>query len=461
MSGRDPAEGGELSGQASQAGQAWRRAIGERLRGKARLGEEPAYDDARGGGRTDTTSKRLAEMSNEEIVVELKLFVGAERQSLARVIVYLVEIEERRIHLALACSSMFDFCTRKLGFSEGEAFRRLTAARLVRRFPALLDAIASGRIHLSSLVLLRDLLTEANVDEVVAAASGKTKREVEEVVARMAPRPDVQASIRKLPERRSSSSSSSDASSRVQAIAERRYKVQLTANEALRDKLELARALMSHQNSSGDLAVIVERAVELLIEKLSKEKLGKSSRTRRRKSPAKHGYVTRAARGETFDRDGIQCSFVGENGERCPARSFLEIDHVKSRALGGSGEAENLRVLCNAHNHDAAERVFGRAHVEARIRSSRKRRSRTLDRIAAPTGVPDFSRRKSDEVEGERGTAEDAREVTSMASAIDGLSLEARDVVSEQTQDPTYGHSCAPRCSRWAFVEPRPIAPSS
>ncbi len=70
----------------------------------------------------DEGPRLLAEVSNEQILVELKSFVGAERQSLARVIVYLVEIEERRIHLELACSSMFDFCTRRLGFSEEKLF---------------------------------------------------------------------------------------------------------------------------------------------------------------------------------------------------------------------------------------------------------------------------------------------------------------------------------------------------
>ncbi|AKU98315.1 hypothetical protein AKJ09_04979 [Labilithrix luteola] len=380
-------------------------------------------------------------MSNEEILVDLKSFVGAERRSLARVVVYLVEIEERRLHLELGCSSMFDFCTRRLGFSEGEAFRRLTAERLVRRLPVLLDAIASGQIHLSNLVLLRDLLTEANVDEIVATAGGKTKREVEELVARMAPKPDVQASIRKLPERRSSSSAASSrkvmtttshAPSRVpppqlQAIAERRYKVQLTADEVLRDKLELARALMSHRNPSGDLAVIIEQAVDLLIEKLSKEKLGTTSRARLRKPSAQHGYVTRAARREAFERDGWQCSFVGKNGQRCPARSFLEVDHVTPRALGGSGEAENLRVLCRAHNRDAAERVFGRAHVEARIRSIRKHSSRRLDRNAPPAAPADFSQRK---FEATRTTT-----TTALPSAIGGLAREASHVAPEQAQD--------------------------
>jgi hypothetical protein len=36
-----------------------------------------------------------------------------------------------------------------LRFSEDEAFRRVSAARLVRRFPALLDAVASGELHLT------------------------------------------------------------------------------------------------------------------------------------------------------------------------------------------------------------------------------------------------------------------------------------------------------------------------
>ncbi|WP_146651478.1 HNH endonuclease [Labilithrix luteola] len=379
----------------------------------------------------------LATLSNEAILVDLRSFVGVERQSLARMIVYLVEIEERRLHLELACSSMFDFCTRRLGFSEGEAFRRLTAARLVRRLPVLLDAIASGQIHLSSLVLLRDALTEENVDEIVAAASGKTKREVEELVARMAPKPDVRASIRKLPERRPSSSAASSqepfttasqsSPPQLKALAERRYRVQLTANEALRDKLELARALMSHQNPSGDLATIVERAVELLIEKLSKEKLGTSSRARGRKPSAKHGYVTRAARREAFERDGMQCSFVGENGGRCPARSFLELDHVTPRALGGSGEAENLRVFCRAHNHDAAERVFGRAHVEARVRTRRKGPSLRGDRSTPVSGPADFSQRK---LEATRTTTS-----TASPSAIDGLAVEASHVAPEQRRD--------------------------
>ncbi|AKV04412.1 hypothetical protein AKJ09_11075 [Labilithrix luteola] len=97
------------------------------------------------------------------------------------------------------------------------------------------------------------------------------------------------------------------------------------------------------------------------------------------------------------------------------------------RALGGSGDAENLRVRCRAHNRDAAERVFGRAHVEERIRTYRERSSRRSDRGAPSAGPPDFSQRK----------CEGARAAAAMASsaAIRGPALEANHVASEQARD--------------------------
>ena len=326
---------------------------------------------------------RLTDLSNEEILTSLETLVAEGDRIVAKVITYLVEVEDRRLHLELACSSMFDFCTRKMGFSEGEAFRRLTAARLVRRFPTILEAIAAGRIHLSSVVLLRDLFTEDNVNELIATASGKTKRAVQELVARLAPRPDVASSIRKLPDAPIATPQAAPSETRAPArsmtpaprqaqlepLSESRYKVQLTAGAELRDKLDHARALMSHQNPSGDLAVVVERALDLLIAKLEKEKLGKVDRPRQAAaaSPSDPGRIRRSARRKVVERDGLQCSFVSDDGARCPARTFLELDHRHPRALGGSGEATNVRVLCRAHNRHADEQVFGRAHVEERI----------------------------------------------------------------------------------------------
>jgi len=81
-------------------------------------------------------------------------------------------------------------------------------------------------------------------------------------------------------------------------------------------------------------------------------------------------------RREVFARDGEQCAFISEAGVRCDARSFLEIDHIHPKALGGEDSAANTRLLCATHNRLAAERVFGRDHVQRKIRESRTRRRR-------------------------------------------------------------------------------------
>ena len=294
---------------------------------------------------------------------------------------------------------MFDFCQRRLGMSEGAAFRRITAARLVKRFPALLDRIEKGQLHLSTLVLLRPHLTEQHVEALAAAVHGKTQRQVEELLARLAPRPDVPSSIVELGAPSNDAGPTlfagtepSPAPTAPRARIEARYKVQLTASAELKAKLERAFDLMRHRNPSGDLAVVIEAAMDLLLAKLEKERLGKVKKPRepRAATGAPGGRAISArVRREVFERDGEQCTFVGDAGHRCPSRGHLELDHVEARALGGTNAASNLRVRCRAHNRLAAEEVFGKAHIAARI-DLRQRKSRRVvdllrDAIAALT----------------------------------------------------------------------------
>src|SRR5690606_29199810 len=143
----------------------------------------------------------LAHLSDDELLGQLDSLVASERQQLARLLGFLAELEERRLHLARGYSSLFELCTTALHFSEGEAFRRIAAARLARRFPAVRRALARGEIHLTALVLLRDHLTESNHAELLAAARHKSKRDIQGLLAARFPRPDVPARIRRLPAR--------------------------------------------------------------------------------------------------------------------------------------------------------------------------------------------------------------------------------------------------------------------
>jgi hypothetical protein len=155
--------------------------------------------------------------------------------------------------------------------------------------------------------------------------------------------------------------------------------VKFTASRDLRDKLEVARDLMRHANPEGDLAVVLERALDLLVAELQRKRQGRTRQPQKKPRPAKDTQVTRAARREVVARDGWRCAFVAEEGRRCDARGFLEFDHGAPKGCGGSSEATNLRVLCRAHNRLAAERVYGKAHMSRAIAASRSKTGKAAD----------------------------------------------------------------------------------
>src|SRR5438128_8924731 len=122
----------------------------------------------------------------------------------AALLVHLGEIDERKLYLDWAFSSMFAFCVGELGFSEDVACNRINLARAARGMPVILEAVRSGQVHLAGLRLLAPHLTAENQDRVLAEATGKSKREIEELVARLSPQPPVPTMVRKLPDRRNS-----------------------------------------------------------------------------------------------------------------------------------------------------------------------------------------------------------------------------------------------------------------
>jgi hypothetical protein len=140
----------------------------------------------------------LTHVSDDEVLARTRRLVGRSNLLLAELLAHLAEVETRGIHRTRACSSLYAYCIYELRFSEDEAFRRVAAARLVSRFPALLDALASGELHLTGLLMLGPHLTEANLTEVLARAKHRTKRELARLVRVLDPLPSVPARIEPL-----------------------------------------------------------------------------------------------------------------------------------------------------------------------------------------------------------------------------------------------------------------------
>src|SRR5688572_2590483 len=149
-------------------------------------------------GEPLTASTAPTELSDAELLTVTRGLVGRSNQLLASLLAHLGEVEARGIHRTRACASLYGYCIYELRFSEDEAFRRVTAARLVRRFPALLDAVASGELHLTGLLMLGPLLTADNLVEVLARAKHRTKKELARLVRILDPLPQVPPRIEPL-----------------------------------------------------------------------------------------------------------------------------------------------------------------------------------------------------------------------------------------------------------------------
>ena len=141
----------------------------------------------------------LHAVTDDELLRRLGELVSQSRRVEADLVEHIGEVEERRLYAREASSSMFVYCTERLHLSEAEAFLRIRVARAARKHGVLLAMLRDGRLHLSGITLLAPLLTPDNRDAVLARATHRSKREIEQLVAELAPRPDVRSVIRKLP----------------------------------------------------------------------------------------------------------------------------------------------------------------------------------------------------------------------------------------------------------------------
>jgi 5-methylcytosine-specific restriction endonuclease McrA len=138
-------------------------------------------------------------LSDRDLIDATLRAAGDERRAMVILLSLLGELDRRRLYLGEGCSSLFTYCTQVLRLSEFAAYERIGAARAVRQFPVILDSLAEGALTITAVSLLRPHLTGGNHMQLLAEARHKTKRQVEVLVARLAPRPDAPPLIRRMP----------------------------------------------------------------------------------------------------------------------------------------------------------------------------------------------------------------------------------------------------------------------
>jgi hypothetical protein len=143
-------------------------------------------------------SYRLDEVPNDALLVSLKHLVGSSNELTAHLLAHLAEVDARGIYRERACATRWAYCVYELRLSEDEAQRRCRASRVARRFPLLFDMLADASIHLTGILLLAPYLMLENHVGLLARARYRTKREIEKLIAEVAPCSDAPALIQPL-----------------------------------------------------------------------------------------------------------------------------------------------------------------------------------------------------------------------------------------------------------------------
>ena len=100
----------------------------------------------------------VKKMSDPQLLAHTDKLVSEERRITLEVLQHLREIEVRRLFVDLGFDSMYKYCIQRLKYSEGEAQRRLSAARLLRELPEIESQIKNGDLNMTNLSAVQSFI---------------------------------------------------------------------------------------------------------------------------------------------------------------------------------------------------------------------------------------------------------------------------------------------------------------
>jgi 5-methylcytosine-specific restriction endonuclease McrA len=303
-----------------------------------------------------------------QLVERLSSRLENEKRELVLFLIELAEFDANKIALELGYPSTLGCLMTELRLSESSACRRISAARMLARFPQIGGYILSSRLTLMSLVALKDVLDETNVGELLDRASGLSEPAVRQLVLRMRlGDPAVATPV--------ASTVAADAVATTAAATENApprddlQAMTLWVGREFREELEAVRTLLGHAVPSGKLEEVLLHVLRAQRKVLERRRYGstKPAKTTTATPPAASSAhadnIPAAMRREVYEREGGTCAYIGDRHRRCGSKLRLEYQHIVPVARGGRSTLENVTLYCRAHNLLQAENDFGAEHV--------------------------------------------------------------------------------------------------
>ena len=353
----------------------------------------------------------FAGMTDNQLLSQTKNLVQKERQINIQVLQHLQEIESRKLYLKRGFPSLFEYTIKELGYSESSAYRRIKAMRLCKELPETKLKMAKGELNLCTASKLQTVfekqekqiknkaiqqqamttkmlldknkkdklnqklskndapiihneeslhhqvsISKAQKRDLIKQVQGKSNKEAEKLLSNTFPEVCSEKE-------------------RVRNINNDKVEIKVIMDTDSQKKLEDLKKLLSHKNSNmsyGELfsllaelglnkydpkrkinkqsKIVSKKPVSAQLKKISVQKDNQKLNNSRRFSKTTR-YIPSVVRHHVWMRDQGQCTYVCPKTKRkCSSNHLLQIDHIKPFSLGGTNEADNLRLLCANHN---------------------------------------------------------------------------------------------------------------
>jgi 5-methylcytosine-specific restriction endonuclease McrA len=322
----------------------------------------------------------LKSLSDQILLEKTTKLAQEERRITSEILWCLLEVETRLLFASLGFSSLYEFCTQHLGYSEGSAHRRISAMRLLKSLPKEIqnkteEKMISGDLSVTNLSLVhRFLKTEKKFaaktysddekSQLIDSLEGLSKKAAEKLLA------DIQPAF--IPQEKE------------RILSSTQTEIKFVATDGLMNKIKRVKELTAHANPNPSYAELFEKMTDLMLAKIepqlenkSKSKNENETGNENKLSPQNSTslessastpitaktkpnsrYIPASIKREVWNRDHGSCTFRSENsGKVCGSKFGVEFDHVKPFSFGGTHVTENLRLRCKQHNALEAERA--------------------------------------------------------------------------------------------------------
>ncbi|WII71413.1 HNH endonuclease signature motif containing protein [Bdellovibrio sp. 22V] len=317
-------------------------------------------------------------ISNNELTQRLEKLVRTERKITHLILLHLNEIESRKIYAELGYDGMFSYLTKSL---ESSAYRRLQSARLLKQIPSVAEKLETGALNLSQLTQVQKCLKEEKRATGAAVSPLQTQKILHEIEHKNTFETQKVLAVE--------FNKPVQAHESLKPQADETIRLEITLSKEEFEELKKAKELLSHICPHGSWSDVIT----MLAQKYNKAKLGNKSddsvtqsfaaskaesrKTKKsisqnlNKNPSSQSkqseqiargansrpYISIKTKRALLTAANHRCQYKHKNGKTCGSNYQLQMDHIVPKALGGSDDSSNLRILCRTHNNLMAEKL--------------------------------------------------------------------------------------------------------